>query len=394
MREPLLLLAAVVVIVVVPAVVLAQVRRGRRDLGSTADRAALETLHTVALAAPGLRRGLDDPERVGGSVRHLRTLLGTPAVALVDPTRVVAWSGGQEQHRPAVLALAEPVLADGRPRVAGPDQVACTDPDCPLRYAVVAPLLLDDRVVGALVAVDVDAPAALVRATGEVADWVSSQLALAELDASRARLAEAEVRALRAQISPHFVYNALTAIASYVRTDPEHARELLLEFADFTRYSFRRHGEFTTLAEELRSVDRYLALERARFGDRLQVTVRVAPEVLPVAVPFLCLQPIVENAVRHGLEGKPGPGRIEILAEDEVHECRVTVEDDGLGADPEQMGAILAGTAEQDSIGVANVDERLRSTYGDAYGLVVETAPGLGTKVTMRFPKYRAGVHA
>lgn len=394
MREPLLLLAAVVVIVVVPAVVLALVRRGRRDLGTTADRAALETLHTVALAAPGLRRGLDDAERVEGSVRHLRALLGTPAVALVDPTRVVAWSGGQESHPHATLPLADPVLADGRSRVAGPDEVACGDPECPLRYAVVAPLLLDDRVVGALVALGPDAPAGLVRATGEVADWVSSQLALAELDASRARLAEAEVRALRAQISPHFVYNALTAIASYVRTDPEHARELLLEFADFTRYSFRRHGEFTTLAEELRSVDRYLALERARFGDRLQVTVRVAPEVLPVAVPFLCLQPIVENAVRHGLEGKPGPGRIEILAEDAVHECRITVDDDGLGADPEHMGAILAGTAEQDSIGVANVDERLRSTYGDAYGLVVETAPGLGTKVTMRLPKYRAGVHA
>ena len=100
---------------------------------------------------------------------------------------------------------------------------------------------------------------------------------------------EAEVRALRAQISPHFIYNSLTAIASFVRTDPEQARELLLDFADFTRYSFRKHGEFTTLAEELRSIERYLVLEKARFGDRLQVTLRVAPEVLPVAVPFLAL---------------------------------------------------------------------------------------------------------
>ena len=129
---------------------------------------------------------------------------------------------------------------------------------------------------------------------------------------------EAELRALRAQISPHFVYNSLTAIASFVRTDPERARELLLEFADFTRYSFRRHGEFTTLAEELRSIERYLVLEQARFGDRLAVTLRVAPEVLPVAVPFLSLQPLVENAVRHGLERQgrghgehhdPGRGR-------------------------------------------------------------------------------------
>ena len=90
-----------------------------------------------------------------------------------------------------------------------------------------------------------------------------------------------------------------------MRTDPDRARELLLEFADFTRYSFRRHGEYTTLAEELRSVERYLLLEQARFGDRLQVTLRIAPEVLPVAVPFLCIQPLVENAVRHGLEAAP-----------------------------------------------------------------------------------------
>jgi two-component system LytT family sensor kinase len=259
---------------------------------------------------------------------------------------------------------------------------------------VVAPLIVDDRVVGALVAVADDTTAGLVRATTEVARWVSSQLELAELDASRTRLAEAEVRALRAQISPHFIYNALTAIASYVRTDPEHARELLVEFADFTRYSFRRHGEFTTLAEELRSIDRYLTLERARFGDRLQVTVRVAPEVLPVTVPYLCLQPLVENAVRHGLEGKTGPGRITILAEDAGSECHISVEDDGVGADPEQIRAAMTGQGEGDSIGVGNVDERMRSVFGDEYGLVVETGPGLGTKVSMRVPKFAPGVHA
>ena len=116
---------------------------------------------------------------------------------------------------------------------------------------------------------------------------------------------EAELRALRAQISPHFIYNSLTAIASFTRTDPDRARELLLEFADFTRYALRRGGEFATLAEELRNIERYLVLEQARFGDRLRVSLRVAPEVLPVAVPFLVVQPLVENAVRHGLEAEP-----------------------------------------------------------------------------------------
>jgi two-component system LytT family sensor kinase len=209
---------------------------------------------------------------------------------------------------------------------------------------------------------------------------------------SKARLAQAEVRALRAQISPHFIFNAMTAIASFVRSDPERARELLLEFADFTRYSFRSHGQFTTLAEELRSIDKYLALERARFGERLEVTLQVAPEVLPVAVPVFVLQPLVENAVRHGLEKKPGLGRITIVATDAGPECHISVEDDGVGMDPQQARASLAGR--DGGIGLANVDERLRAVFGADFGLTVETALGAGTKVSLRVPKYRSGVRA
>jgi two-component system LytT family sensor kinase len=205
---------------------------------------------------------------------------------------------------------------------------------------------------------------------------------------------EAEVRALRAQISPHFVYNSLGAIASFVRTDPDRARELLLEFADFTRYSFRRHGDFTTLAEELRSVERYLLLEQARFGDRLHVTLSIAPEVLPVAVPFLCIQPLVENAVRHGLESVEGGGHIRITARDQDQECLIEVEDDGVGEEPEHVRRVLAGDRSVDSVGLGNVDGRLRAVYGDEYGLVVETAPGAGTKVVVRVPKFHPGVHA
>jgi two-component system, LytTR family, sensor kinase len=202
------------------------------------------------------------------------------------------------------------------------------------------------------------------------------------------------VRALRAQISPHFIYNSLNAIASFVRTDPDRARSLLQEFADFTRYSFRRHGDFTTLAEELRSIERYLLLEQARFGDRLSVKLSIAPEVLPVAVPFLCIQPLVENAVRHGLEGAQGIGTITIQAHDRGQECVIEVEDDGAGEDPEKVRRALAGDASIDSIGLGNVDARLRTTYGDEYGLVVETAPGAGTRVTVRVPKFAPGVSA
>jgi two-component system LytT family sensor kinase len=184
-------------------------------------------------------------------------------------------------------------------------------------------------------------------------------------------------------------------IASFVRTDPERARELLLEFADFTRYSFRRHGDFTTLADELHAIDHYLALVRARFGDRLSVTLQIAPEVLPVALPFLCLQPLVENAVKHGLEGKTDKSHISITAQDAGAEALVVIEDNGTGMDPDRLRRILAGeVSPSGGIGLSNVDDRLRQVYGDEYGLVIETAVGAGMKITARLPKYQPGVHS
>ena len=232
----------------------------------------------------------------------------------------------------------------------------------------------------------------LLRTAGEVARFVSTHLELAELDASRTRTMQAQLNFLRAQISPHFIYNALTAIESYVRSDPERARDLLVRFAEFIRWTFRERSQYATLAEELRFVDTYLELERARFGDRLEVSLRVAPEVLPVKVPSLVLQPLVENAVRHGLEQFSGTAHLQITAQDVGHEAIVTVEDAGIGVDPEQLADVLAGRRGGDSVGLRNVDERLRATFGPGHGLTIETEVGAGTKVTMRLPKFFAAM--
>lgn len=359
-------------------------------LGTPVEHATFETLHTASLAAPPLRAGLTE-ETARRAARRLRSLLGTDALCLTDLDRVLVWDGVGSHHRAEIMERLAGPLESGRGEAF---RLGCETPDCPLRWAVVAPLTVDDRVHGALVACAPRESAVLVRAAGEVARWVSVQLELADLDRSRTRLIEAEIRALRAQISPHFIFNSLAVIASFVRTDPERARELLLEFADFTRYSFRRHGDFTTLADELHAIDHYLALVRARFGDRLTVTLQIAPEVLPVTLPFLCLQPLVENAVKHGLEGRGDRCGIGITARDEGAEAVVVIEDDGVGMDPELLRRILAGEAgPTGGIGLSNVDDRLRQVYGDEYGLVIETAEGAGMKVTVRLPKYQPGVH-
>ncbi|TMQ94567.1 sensor histidine kinase [Actinomadura soli] len=409
----------------------------RRPPADAAEQAAFATLHLITRASPPLRAGLTE-DSARKAARRLRSLLGAEAVALVavlPPSddelddldddhpdddhqrvpaapRLLAWDGAaHDAHAAEAVRDALPVLASGRPRVIAPELMGCRDPLCPVQVAMVAPLTVEGRVEGTLTVYWRSPSAARVRAVGEAARLVTGQLELAGLDNARIRLAEAEMRALRAQISPHFVYNSLTTIASFVRTDPERARALLLDFADFARYSFRNPRDFTTLADELRSIDRYLLLERARFGERLQFRVDIAPEVLPVAVPFLALQPLVENAIRHGMQGAGGAFHISIVARDSGAEAAISVEDDGVGMDPERLQEILSAPLGRPGptgwgsvatrarrpggdagIGLANVDERLRQVYGDEYGLTVETALGAGTKVNLRVPKYRPGV--
>ncbi|MDR2279592.1 MAG: histidine kinase [Gordonia sp. (in: high G+C Gram-positive bacteria)] len=376
--------------------------RTRRVVVTPHERAVYDTLQTAALAARPLRDGLTE-QSATEAVGPLLALTSADGVALYGPdAELLASDGEAGLWTSPVFAssarLAVSALEDQRPMAApGPGGASAL-----ARHLLAAPLLTDDISAGVLVVASRDEPGpGRIGAITEVARYAASQLQLAELDASRARLDRAEVLALRAQISPHFIYNALNTIASFVRTDPDRARELILDFADFTRYSFRAAGEYTALADELRNIDRYLTLERARFGPGLAVKLQVAPEVLGVVVPFLALQPLVENAVRHGLAGRK-TGTISIIARNAGPDCLLSIEDDGVGMDPELLrtGAIdaldPAGPRESDGahVGLTNVDQRLRSAFGNDYGLVVDTAVGAGTKVSMRIPKFASGIRA
>ena len=349
--------------------------RGSRDLGSDAERATFRTLSLASRAAVHLRGGLDSGD-LHRAARSLRSLLGSDAIAITDRQGVVAIDG-----RPTLSAaawqVASSVISTGHPQL-----LAAAESD-----AIGAPIVANGRAVGVIVAFAAKVRPPLVRATTEVATWCGAQIELGELETSRAALAEAELRALRAQISPHFIYNALGAIASYISTDPERARDLVLDFADFTRYSFRRQGEFTTLAEELKSVHSYVELERARFEERLSVTLQIAPETLATVIPFLSVQPLVENAVRHGLEPRERGGTIVIAAHDDGTHTEISVDDDGVGMQPAELRALLTAGGHTDHVGLRNVDARVRRIYGEDHALVIETNPGAGMMVRMRIPK-------
>ena len=392
-------LILLIVVAVLAAAVLIVWLRTHQSFSTPTERAVHSALHTASLAARPLRSGLD-AESAAAAAPYLRELTGAAALAITDAdATLLTWHGEHPE-------LAEQFRSAALRAVAGERRILLQHSDLATtaaRALIVQPLIVQGSgVIGVLGVLSNENPApSMLGVISEVARYACGQIELAELDSSRARLDRAEVRALRAQISPHFIYNALNTIASLVRTDPDQARELILEFADFTRYSFRSAGEYTALADELRNVDRYLTLERARFGDALEVRVQVAPEVLGVVLPFLALQPLVENAVRHGIAGR-GRGLISVVAADEGADCVISVEDDGIGMDPELLrsGGLDATSnapgrpspLEAAHVGLANVDDRLRAAFGNDYGLVVDTAPGAGTKVSMRVPKFRPGI--
>jgi two-component system LytT family sensor kinase len=225
-----------------------------------------------------------------------------------------------------------------------------------------------------------------LRIVQEAASLVAAQVELSVVAEQEKRLSQAELRALRAQISPHFIYNALAAVAGEIHARPEDARDLLIDFAEFTRYLFRDGRSYVTLGEEVEHVQRYLRLERARFP-QLDVTIDVPEDADSAVVPAMSIQPLVENAVRHGVERRAGSGRVTITARVQGDDVELRVSDDGLGIDPERVPEVLAGAG--GGIGISNVDARLRATFGERYALQIESALGEGTTAVMRVPNLR-----
>ncbi|MCK1796412.1 histidine kinase [Streptomyces sp. XM4193] len=350
-------------------------RRGSASSVDTGAGATVAVLREARLLGSDLRGGLHGS---GGTAaaRRIRRLLDADAVVLADLEGPAAQHGSLPPGSEAG-ALLDEVYARG--------EALRQPPLC------AAPLLVADELAGCVIAAGEVAAEDL----SEVAGLVAEALDHAELSGARARIAAADLRTLRAQISPHFLHNALAVIAAHIRSDPTRARGLLTDFADYLRYSFSTKGDYATVAAELQAIQTYLELQSARFDDRLEITVRMAPEILPVAIPFLVVQPIVENAVRHGLEKKAGRGHIGVSGYGEGTMCVIEIEDDGVGMDPELARAILAGSGPRSKgVGLANVDQRLRTVYGQEFGLLIETAPDHGTRVEVRVPRYRRGVVA
>ena len=202
-----------------------------------------------------------------------------------------------------------------------------------------------------------------------------------ELHASRleTQLARAHLHALEMQIQPHFLFNTLNSISELVSHDPPGAELMIAQLGDLLRMTIDSgvHQE-VPLSHELAFVGTYLEIERTRYQDRLSVKKQVDPDVLDCLVPNLILQPIVENAVRHGLSPRVAPGTVTILARRVDGAVRITVRDDGRGLPPPGQ--------RRERVGIGNTRTRLRQTYGDAHRFEMADAPGGGTLVMIEIP--------
>ena len=344
-------------------------------------------------AAPYARMGL-----TAATAREMAAIIyriaQVDAVAITDTEAILAYVGDgcphmRPGHRIQTLATRR-ALASGHVTTAR-DKFELDCPiegcPCPVRSAIIAPLRIGGQTVGTVKLyrlVDGEMPDAARRLALGLSELLSLQLNVAEAEHQRELLAQARVQALEAQIRPHFLFNTLNAVIATSRQDPEQARQMLTELAGWLRHTLSPRPAHILVGDEVELVRWYLHLERARFGDRVAVEFRIDPAVLGRRMPTLTLEPLVENAVVHGLAPKEGPGRMLVAVQRRGADIRVMVGDDGVGMSSARVREIRAGG--QPGIGLANVRARLHGLFGSRARFRVRSREGRGTWVSFRVP--------
>jgi len=343
-----------------------------------------------------LRQGLNE-ESAQKICDMIKKIVEVDAVAITDEHKILGFSGiGCRRHRQGgqiLTGATRYVIETGETKiVTDPRILSCDQADCPhpLKSAVITPLKYRGKVVGTFKlyrASPQPLPTYVARLGISIAALLGLQIEAAEADRHRQLVTRARLEALQAQIRPHFLFNVLNTIIMFSRTDVERSRELLITLSQFFRRSLSTRGNFITLQDEIEYVSTYLSLESARFEEKLQIRLKIDPRLMSLKVPILTLQPLVENAVVHGLAPKEDGGILGLRAHrvrDEIHVCIV---DNGIGMDKERLRRVFEeGFGNNMGLGLTNVNDRLVSLYGEQYRLQVRSRPGRGTAIRMRIP--------
>ena len=212
--------------------------------------------------------------------------------------------------------------------------------------------------------------------------WYNTRIEM-NLEQSQQLLLKARMDALSAQINPHFLFNTLNTVSSLIRYDPDMARGVVIKLSNILRRLLRKHETFVPLQEELDFIDDYLDIEVARFGrDNLQIHKQIEEHTLDAFVPSMLLQPIVENALKHGLAAKLGGGEITIHTSIRDARLVIEIEDNGVGIPQDRMSQVFG-----DGIGISNVHERLRVLYGGDFRMDISSREGEGTRIRIEVPE-------
>ncbi|MFB2873489.1 sensor histidine kinase [Aeromonas jandaei] len=328
------------------------------------------------------------PEASHKIARIIQEETGVGAVAITDTDKILAFIGtGEDHHLPGTpITSAITMRAIERNKVLFADGNAqpyrCSlSPQCQLGSVLVIPLQGDKGVIGTIKLYEPKKRLFLKinHTLGEgIANLLSQQLLAGRLEQQQRLLVQSELKLIQAQINPHFLFNTLNTISAITRQDPGKARDLLLHLSRFFRKNLKRQSGLTTLQEEQEHCRSYLEIELARFGDRLTVQNDIPAHLATLQLPSFTLQPLIENAIKHGISTLLEKGCLHLYTEETQETVTIHVEDNAGAWQPRPAG---------DGLGMTIVDRRLKSAFGERYGVTVSYEPEQWTRVSVTLPK-------
>ncbi len=343
---------------------------------------------TIANRTVGIMSQGFTPEASGKIAHIVQEETGVGAVAITDTDKILAFIGtGEDHHKPGTpitsaitlqaIAQNKVLFADGNSQ-----PYRCSiSPQCQLGSVLVIPLQGDEGVIGTIKLYEPKKRLFLKinHTLGEgIANLLSQQLLAGRLEQQQRLLVQSELKLVQAQINPHFLFNTLNTISAITRRDPGRARELLLHLSRFFRNNLKRQSGLTTLREEQEHCLSYLEIEQARFGERLTVINEIPHHLAEVQLPSFTLQPLIENAIKHGICSLLGEGRLRLFARETPEVITLCVEDNAGAWQPSGQG---------DGLGMSLVDKRLKSAFGERYGIDVQWEPEQWTRVSLTLPR-------
>ncbi|MDR3103270.1 MAG: sensor histidine kinase [Yokenella regensburgei] len=342
----------------------------------------------VAASTEGiLRKGFNE-ENSMKVAQVLIKELDIGAVAITDREKLLAFTGiGDDHHLPG-----KPISSEWTQKAIDSGDVVYADgnevpyrcsiqPNCKLGSTLVIPLRGENqRIIGTIKLYEARNRlfSSINRTLGEgIAQLLSAQILAGQYERQKALLTQSEIKLLHAQVNPHFLFNALNTLMAVIRRDSEQAGQLVQYLSTFFRKNLKRPSEVVTLADELEHVNAYLQIEKARFQSRLQVRLFVPDSLAHHQLPAFTLQPIVENAIKHGTSQHLGVGEITIQASQHDRYLQLDIEDNA---------GLYQPTTNASGLGMNLVDKRLRARFGDDCGITVTCEPERFTRITLRLP--------